>query len=119
MFIRVLGLRACFVTIAFFGISSCQVPIGEGDANSSVSIVSTAESVRRKSVEACSFAPSLTAVAVILGVPGAPKADKLVESICQEIELIPALESFGGQPRNIIIEIPEGRVDGVLNPPEA
>lgn len=47
---------------------------------------STADQIVKKTERLCSFVPTVTSVLAILGVPGAPAADKVAQTICTELE---------------------------------
>jgi hypothetical protein len=47
---------------------------------------STAQQVVASTERLCSFVPTVTSVLAILGVPGAPAADKVAQTICTELE---------------------------------
>lgn len=110
------GKNISFVIVApVIALSACgKVNLDNGSGGNT--LLMQAELVREQSSQVCKFAPSVTSIAAILGVPGAPLADELVDAICDQINEIPELESTGTQPRNVIIELPQGPVDGVLNP---
>jgi len=47
---------------------------------------STADQIVAKTERLCSFVPTVTSVLAILGVPGAPAADKVAQTICTELD---------------------------------
>lgn len=90
-----------------------------GCANSSAessTLIETVGIVVDGTREACNYIPTVTSVASILGVPGAPAASELVKAICTEVDSVPVPESGRNRSREIRIELPQGNVEGVLLP---
>lgn len=89
---------------AVVALAACTTPNSGG---------SDADKVIEGTRRVCSFAPAATSIAAILGVPGAPAADKLVQKICEQVEKSAMVESteVGG---TLTVEIDGKPVTGVL-----
>lgn len=107
--------RYLALTIGAFPLvlSACNLPIlGQG----SMTLVQQVGFVVDGAKLSCNYIPAVASIASILGVSGAPKAEKLVSDICDQVRIIPDLEASRGRARDLQIELPQGVVQGVLLP---
>lgn len=98
----------------FFAILAGCEPATDGEASSP--LLTNVNAVIEGSKATCKFIPTVASIAAIVGVPGAPVASELIDSICAEVGQIPSLESGRDAPRDVEFDLPEGTVDGVLLP---
>lgn len=102
-----IAAASCLVFLA-----GCDPNGGEGSS----SLLTTVGGIIEGTKTTCNFIPTVASIAAIVGVPGAPIASELIDSICEQVDEIPTLESGRDAPRELELDLPEGSVDGVLLP---
>jgi len=65
--------------------------------------LSTANAVVENTKSVCNFAPELTSILALLGLPGAPAANVLVSEICAEVAKIPRFENATGDSQETVV----------------